>query len=85
MDKLDTLFSVVLSVTMAPVSNVACKHLFSLFYGTPCISRQSIGELYLWEDCDTYIFQMGSNIDMKNLIGEASCRICQESFSTTVT
>ncbi|CAI9757049.1 unnamed protein product [Fraxinus pennsylvanica] len=24
-------------------------------------------------------------IDMKNLIGEASCRICQESFSTTVT
>lgn len=22
---------------------------------------------------------------MKNLIGEASCRICQESFSTTVT
>ncbi|KAL1290218.1 hypothetical protein HN51_058643 [Arachis hypogaea] len=23
--------------------------------------------------------------DMKNLIGEASCRICQESFSTTVT
>ncbi|KAF5756620.1 putative transcription elongation factor 1 [Helianthus annuus] len=24
-------------------------------------------------------------IDMKNLIGEASCRICQENFSTTVT
>ncbi|WMV15945.1 hypothetical protein MTR67_009330 [Solanum verrucosum] len=24
-------------------------------------------------------------IDMKNLIGEANCRICQESFSTTVT
>ncbi|CAK9181874.1 unnamed protein product [Ilex paraguariensis] len=24
-------------------------------------------------------------IDMKNLIGEAICRICQESFSTTVT
>nr|CAD1842229.1 unnamed protein product [Ananas comosus var. bracteatus] len=24
-------------------------------------------------------------IDMKNLIGEAACRICQESFSTTVT
>ncbi|XP_057963768.1 transcription elongation factor 1 homolog isoform X1 [Malania oleifera] len=24
-------------------------------------------------------------IDMKNLIGEAVCRICQESFSTTVT
>ncbi|KAM2678447.1 hypothetical protein EV1_004869 [Malus domestica] len=24
-------------------------------------------------------------IDMKNLIGEASCRICQESFSTTIT
>ncbi|XP_073030292.1 transcription elongation factor 1 homolog isoform X1 [Primulina eburnea] len=24
-------------------------------------------------------------IDMKNLIGEASCQICQESFSTTVT
>ncbi|RDY04136.1 Transcription elongation factor 1-like protein, partial [Mucuna pruriens] len=24
-------------------------------------------------------------VDMKNLIGEASCRICQESFSTTVT
>ncbi|ONM35115.1 hypothetical protein ZEAMMB73_Zm00001d042347 [Zea mays] len=23
-------------------------------------------------------------IDMKNLIGEASCRICQENFSTTV-
>lgn len=23
--------------------------------------------------------------DMKNLIGEASCRICQESFSTTIT
>ncbi|KAM5588100.1 transcription elongation factor 1 [Rosa sericea] len=23
-------------------------------------------------------------IDMKNLIGEANCRICQESFSTTV-
>ncbi|KAK6134614.1 hypothetical protein DH2020_031624 [Rehmannia glutinosa] len=23
--------------------------------------------------------------DMKNLIGEASCRICQESFSTNVT
>ncbi|RRT45823.1 hypothetical protein BHE74_00011320 [Ensete ventricosum] len=23
-------------------------------------------------------------IDMKNLIGEASCRICLESFSTTV-
>ncbi|GFZ12419.1 hypothetical protein Acr_23g0008040 [Actinidia rufa] len=23
--------------------------------------------------------------DMKNLIGEATCRICQESFSTTVT
>ncbi|KAK8350811.1 hypothetical protein V6Z12_A06G233400 [Gossypium hirsutum] len=23
--------------------------------------------------------------DMKNLIGEASCRICQESFSTVVT
>ncbi|XP_018850113.1 transcription elongation factor 1 homolog isoform X1 [Juglans regia] len=24
-------------------------------------------------------------IDMKNLIGEASCGICQENFSTTVT
>ncbi|CAN1229609.1 Transcription elongation factor 1 homolog [Linum grandiflorum] len=24
-------------------------------------------------------------IDMKNLIGEASCGICQESFSTTIT
>ncbi|KAJ9563194.1 hypothetical protein OSB04_008354 [Centaurea solstitialis] len=24
-------------------------------------------------------------IDMKNLIGEASCRICQENFSTTIT
>ncbi|KAE8655574.1 Transcription elongation factor 1-like protein [Hibiscus syriacus] len=24
-------------------------------------------------------------IDMKNLIGEASCRICQESFSTVIT
>ncbi|GMN43649.1 hypothetical protein TIFTF001_012844 [Ficus carica] len=24
-------------------------------------------------------------IDMKNLIGEAACRICQESFSTTIT
>ncbi|KAL8113067.1 hypothetical protein AgCh_020407 [Apium graveolens] len=24
-------------------------------------------------------------IDMKNLIGEATCGICQESFSTTVT
>ncbi|KAG6424481.1 hypothetical protein SASPL_114899 [Salvia splendens] len=24
-------------------------------------------------------------IDMKNLIGEASCRICEESFSTTIT
>ncbi|EOY13136.1 Transcription elongation factor 1 isoform 2 [Theobroma cacao] len=24
-------------------------------------------------------------IDMKNLIGEAVCRICQESFSTTIT
>ncbi|XP_038896920.1 transcription elongation factor 1 homolog [Benincasa hispida] len=24
-------------------------------------------------------------IDLKNLIGEASCRICQESFSTTIT
>lgn len=24
-------------------------------------------------------------IDLKNLIGEASCGICQESFSTTVT
>ncbi|KQK19597.1 transcription elongation factor 1 homolog [Brachypodium distachyon] len=23
-------------------------------------------------------------IDMKNLIGEANCRICQENFSTTV-
>lgn len=28
---------------------------------------------------------MECRIDMKNLIGEASCRICQESFSTTVT
>ncbi|KAL5068482.1 hypothetical protein RYX36_019369, partial [Vicia faba] len=25
------------------------------------------------------------HIDMKNLIGEASCGICQESFSTTIT
>ncbi|KAH0639007.1 hypothetical protein KY285_035593 [Solanum tuberosum] len=25
------------------------------------------------------------HIDMKNLIGEANCMICQESFSTTVT
>ncbi|GMJ14700.1 hypothetical protein HRI_005139200 [Hibiscus trionum] len=24
-------------------------------------------------------------LDMKNLIGEASCRICQESFSTVIT
>ncbi|CAK8530617.1 unnamed protein product [Lathyrus oleraceus] len=24
-------------------------------------------------------------IDMKNLIGEASCSICQENFSTTIT
>ncbi|KAJ8638943.1 hypothetical protein MRB53_015637 [Persea americana] len=24
-------------------------------------------------------------IDMKNLIGEATCRICQENFSTTIT
>ncbi|PWA76665.1 transcription elongation factor 1 [Artemisia annua] len=26
-----------------------------------------------------------STLDMKNLIGEASCRICQENFSTTIT
>ncbi|KAK7348517.1 hypothetical protein VNO80_23075 [Phaseolus coccineus] len=25
------------------------------------------------------------SIDMKNMIGEASCSICQESFSTTIT
>lgn len=33
-------------------------------------------EAHIWGSFDS---------DMKNLIGEASCRICQESFSTTVT
>ncbi|KAL9325441.1 hypothetical protein ACSQ67_006086 [Phaseolus vulgaris] len=28
---------------------------------------------------------MSFDSDMKNMIGEASCNICQESFSTTIT
>lgn len=33
----------------------------------------------------SYFWNISGFSDMKNLIGEASCRICQESFSTTVT
>nr|DAD22752.1 TPA_asm: hypothetical protein HUJ06_024215 [Nelumbo nucifera] len=29
--------------------------------------------------------QVSNFSDMKNLIGEATCRICQETFSTTIT
>jgi hypothetical protein len=33
----------------------------------------------------SYFWYLPGFSDMKNLIGEASCRICQENFSTSIT
>ncbi|KAG6577011.1 Transcription elongation factor 1-like protein, partial [Cucurbita argyrosperma subsp. sororia] len=49
------------------------------------IPRNSISDLtHATRNGETKV-NVECRIDMKNLIGEASCGICQESFSTTVT
>jgi len=52
-------------------------------------SRKSLSNItrlfYFKLEVNTIHFDAHFDSDMKNLIGEASCRICQESFSTTVT
>ncbi|KAK4387107.1 Transcription elongation factor 1 [Sesamum angolense] len=96
-----TLSSAVRSVTMVPVLNAAylgkrsivvvflskenaksraCTKVYDAHIS--CLSRLT-NEFCLYAGCVEYVCL--EERDMKNLIGEASCRICQESFSTNVT
>lgn len=70
---------------MAPVLNAACMHCVCV-----CVC------LFLYSNVHSKIlgivllglklvFGVSFDSDMKNLIGEASCGICQESFSTNIT
>ncbi|KAH0467881.1 hypothetical protein IEQ34_002914 [Dendrobium chrysotoxum] len=46
---------------------------------------ESILPLFLFWRFSLDLLKKYTYYDMKNLIGEASCRICQENFSTTIT
>ncbi|XVE80064.1 hypothetical protein DITRI_Ditri14bG0109200 [Diplodiscus trichospermus] len=47
-------------------------------------SLHKLDTVFSWPFCN-HGTGVECGLDMKNLIGEAVCRICQESFSTTIT